>query len=1000
MYDDFLTQLLAQNTPEEALDTLARIAGYVAVPPTIDQFLDEDFFAGRFLGKKVFPTWRDELRTIFPHPLYSPFVEVLISGSIGSGKGVRKTTTLLTPNGRKLAADIQVGDWVSNPDGGASQVRGVYPQPKQPVYEVTFNDGSSVVVDGSHLWLYWESEYTCKRKQNWFYKDEQCNKQRVGSTLELIEHLEHLGTLKGNKKLLIPLTKPVQFNQRRECAIDPYLLGLLLGDGCLTTRSTLSVSSVDSEIQEFLVNQGFSIGGDGKSCRPVGATRIELARKLYNQKLMGTYSHTKFVPKCFKFTSIENRLALLQGLMDTDGYVDTTGGVEYTTTSHQLALDVQELISSLGGWASIRTKTGSYIDKHGERVWCKLVYRLYIQFPNKTDLFRLTRKKERAAIYGGKYNGSNSGEYTLARSIKSIEKLPEEEETVCFRVDHPNSLFLIDNYVVTHNSSLCRAGMLYDLCRLLYLTDPHEQFDLISSDKIIIAFVNTTKGLSKSNDYAQFIEWIGASPFFQQQRDLVPDPKIGRTKDLLPHKINAIAGSRAHDAYGKAIVMALLSELNFQGEHVKNQAYENYEHISRRMHSRYGRAGKGFMTPGRLWMDSSKSDETGFLENHILKMQHEPTVRLISYPIWDVLGRAGKEKYTGKKFHVFVGDSTRDPFILEGPQSSMGLPDSKVVACPVEYRHFFERNLFGALRDYAGQSTWSSAKFVTQLALLRQQLDLPQLSYKEIIDIDPDNPDDHIIRYIDWEALPKDIPYYIHIDYGKSRDRTGIALTRSVGTMQVPRLDDYRQSVMANDLKFETNLALAVIPKPGKEVIMSRLKQFIVDLGKRGVPIAGFSMDGYQSTMLLQDIGEMRIPSDEVSTDKSREPYDYWKDSLVEYRWHGPAPHRGKTHDEYLVFREFSQLLDLIKKIDHPVPTSDRSADIPSKDVTDAIVGSIFNCKLKSTGVKAGLALQEYSQAILTAQRTATWQENILEQGAKARGKNWGKLQGYRGRIR
>lgn len=173
-----------------------------------------------------------------------------------------------------------------------------------------------------------------------------------------------------------------------------------------------------------------------KSMHPVKNALIKLG-------LMGCKSATKFVPDIYKFSSPEQRIALLQGLMDTDGTIGQDGDQTYSTVSPRLAEDVCFLVQSLGGTATVLTKTPTYTYK-GEKKTGQLAYTCHICLPNNIIPFRLPRKVARI---------KTRTKYHPRRYIESVE-LVGKKPAQCILIDHPDHLYLTDNCIVTHNT-LC-----------------------------------------------------------------------------------------------------------------------------------------------------------------------------------------------------------------------------------------------------------------------------------------------------------------------------------------------------------------------------------------------------------------------------------------------------------------------------------------------------------------------------------------------------------------
>jgi hypothetical protein len=310
-----------------------------------------------------------------------------------------------------------------------------------------------------------------------------------------------------------------------------------------------------------------------------------------------------------------------------------------------------------------------------------------------------------------------------------------------------------------------------------------------------------------------------------------------------------------------------------------------------------------------------------------------------------------------------------------------------IINVPVEYRIKFERSLIGSIQNLGGYSTWGSAKFLSHERLVKACVEtdgLPRQNpcYKEVISLDFDDDSEQIIQYIDLDSIPTDIPYYMHFDIGVKRDRTGIALTRCLGEVAVDLPPDEESLInrMTRDFLYETVLVLAIQAKPGKEVPLSKLRNFIVHLQDRGVPVVAVSADGYQSTELLQQAKKLGLLSDLVSVEK-RDPYDYLKDCILERRWKGPA--------HPILVKELLELRDEGKKIDHPVVGSSGTDDMPSKDISDAVAGSVYNCRQRAISQKTDSAYSFYAEELAKAKRHASISDRMKQLGIKRQGRGW-----------
>jgi SNF2 family DNA or RNA helicase len=367
----------------------------------------------------------------------------LLADDMGLGKSLSLDTPVLTPAGWKHMGAMAVGNEIINAQGGVSRVTGVFPQGDKQLYRVVFSDGTSVECCDEHLW-YVVSAVRKHRGQR-------------GRVLPLREFMHDLRDAAGNAKHYIPMVAPIEFREST-LPLDPYVLGLLLGDGGLTDH-TVRFSSSDDELIASVSRAcppGVSVVGaggvewrlSGKRWQPNPVT--SLMREL---DLMGRGSSEKFIPDAYKFASVASRTALLQGLLDTDGCVRSSdNNIEYSTVSPQLAQDVAFLVQSLGGTARIRTKNAGYLLANGERQACKLAYRMSVILPPQTQPFRLARK---AAIYKAR------PKYGPSRAIVDVQPVGRKPAQ-CIAVDSPDGLYVTDHCIVTHNTAQVIALLLVE----------------------------------------------------------------------------------------------------------------------------------------------------------------------------------------------------------------------------------------------------------------------------------------------------------------------------------------------------------------------------------------------------------------------------------------------------------------------------------------------------------------------------------------------------------
>lgn len=357
-----------------------------------------------------------------------------ISCPPGTGKAQPLYSKVLTPDGFIRIGDVKVGTKVISGENRVSTVVGVYPQGIKKVYEVTFDDGSKTRCSDEHLWKVQTRD------------DRTSGKYRV---VELQSMLHNVRVEKGKRlNYSVDYVEPISFPGRTP-KLHPYVMGALLGDGCLSgtvVRISLPDEHVRRRFEELLPSEDqiIHVAKDDYGVRRKKRNNdpSETCAALREYGLMEHHSHEKFIPEDYMYASVEDRRELLAGLLDTDGYASHQS-IEYTTTSPRLAEDVVALVHSLGGYASTNAKKTWYT-KDGERIPCKDAYRIVIQFTKNGDNpFTLPRKAERY-VPRRQY---------IKRFIKSIEYIGDEE-CQCIMIDDPCHLYITDDYIITHNTTL------------------------------------------------------------------------------------------------------------------------------------------------------------------------------------------------------------------------------------------------------------------------------------------------------------------------------------------------------------------------------------------------------------------------------------------------------------------------------------------------------------------------------------------------------------------
>ena len=358
----------------------------------------------------------------------------MIYGTEGVGKAQPLDAQVLTPKGFVAMGDIEVGDQVIGSDGKAHRVLGVYLQGKKEVYRVTFRDGSTTRCCDDHLW---------------FTQNHADRSRGLGGAVRPLRDIRRTLRYGTHFNHAVPRVRPIEFAPLgQRLPVDPWLLGVYLGDG--SSSSSVLITNPESDIQEKIV----ASLDDSDTC--VRSNRITLRVKMRQRtnrvcafkaalsqlELDGLCSHEKYIPAIYLHASVEQRLALLRGLMDSDGFVTKPGAVEYCTTSPRLAADVCFLIRSLGGSAKQVDKPSPRYTYKGTKRTGRPAYRIFASFP--ADIVPVSSKK-------------HTGKWALPRwailhTIRSIEPLGEAI-CQCIRIDAPDALYVTDDFILTHNST-------------------------------------------------------------------------------------------------------------------------------------------------------------------------------------------------------------------------------------------------------------------------------------------------------------------------------------------------------------------------------------------------------------------------------------------------------------------------------------------------------------------------------------------------------------------
>ena len=392
-------------------------------------------------------------------------------------------SNVLTPMGWKRMGDIQPGDEVICPTGEESHVIDTYDHGLKDTYQITFADGRMAEASADHKWVVTCAQWKCyepavrRNGLNWEGEAPELTpspEYAVVTTEQLATRLREVGT-ETSGRFHIPTTNPVEFTPvcphcgattgKSPLPVDPYILGVILGDGNIpkergTSSGGPTITTMDKEIVDAVrarlpadhrlkVRNRQSRATNYKISGPrrAGAGKNEIVNALDELGLIGCTASDKFVPDRYLYAAIVDRIALVRGLMDTDGHASKQGQAYFSTISPGLRDGMIFLVRSLGGTASTYTrrnngyvhpKTKQFIER------AQTTYRVTINLPDQFNPFLLTRKAGKV-----RPEEERRSQHT---GIVSIEKVGVKEMR-CIAVSSASGMYVTDDFVPTHNSS-------------------------------------------------------------------------------------------------------------------------------------------------------------------------------------------------------------------------------------------------------------------------------------------------------------------------------------------------------------------------------------------------------------------------------------------------------------------------------------------------------------------------------------------------------------------
>jgi hypothetical protein len=724
------------------------------------------------------------------------YEEALYIAGIGSGKCLARGTKIIRYSGKvDVVENIKQGDllmgWDSKPRKVISLSRG-----REKLYKVTPTKGEPFIINQSHI-------LSLKRTNRGIIANNGRLDQKAGEIIN-ISVLEYLELSNKMKNILKLWRVGINF-KKKKVSIDPYFLGLWLGDG---NSHNIGIATQDIEIKNEIYKQAKVCGlvvninqNKNKTCPTYIVTSgTKLGSKNRNSLLENFKQYNliknKYIPQVYKFNSKKIRLQLLAGLIDSDGY-QGNNCLEFSNKNKTLIDDITYLCRSLGFAAYIKQRKTSCNGKSF------ISYRVSIsgdleKIPVQLERKKCTKRtqKKDVLLTGFKIEPIGIGDY------------------YGFDVDRDH-LYLLGDFTVTHNSYVSSMAIVYNIYRLLCLKDPQAYFKFAKGTKI--AFINISTSFSQAKDvvFSEIKNRVDNNQWFQNF--FPPNPRI---KSLLqfPKNIYILPlGSNEESPLGYNIFGAVIDEASFHTlTKDKDYAEESYNQIKKRIRSR-------FLSKGKLFIITSPRYVYDFAEKKMEEEADNPKVYKKRTPLWDAMP---PDRFSGQKFDL-----------------GKYLPAYKGVMVPVEYEDEFKQNPEKAMRDYGAQPSQAIQSFFANPSIIDDNA-----NYDRKHPINPKDGEFHtwFFNRASQEDYDSD-KRFIHVDLGLNREGKGDCAGFAMGKFDGWIEKQSTSGKMEKRPKVKIDLMLRIEAGPRKEIKFEEIRQMIYKIRDIGYNIHKITFDGWQS---------------------------------------------------------------------------------------------------------------------------------------------------------
>ena len=841
------------------------------------------------------------------NPWNRKYKEAIFCEGIGSGKCEAPETPVLMFDGTiKTYADIKVNDLIMGPDSKPRRVLETH-KVHDEAYEIVPVKGDKKIVKYNHI-------LSLKRTNKGMINKHRDGIGKIDSLAGKIINIsveDYLQKTKNFKDLHKLWRVGVKFKEKK-INIDPYFLGLWLGDG---NNNIVSVTTIDKEIKDCIYKIAEAEGlyvtinqNKNKTC-PNYIINGQRKKKNHLMDIFRGYNliKNKHIPKDFKINSRENRLELLAGLIDSDGSLHNNY-FEFSNKNKRLCEDVLFLARSLGLAAYIKERVTTCKGKSFKS------FRIGISGSLAIVPTRLKRKQA---------TPREQIKDVLVTGIKEINYVGKKE-LIGFGLDKDH-LFVAGDFTVTHNSFKMSIMTTYFIHLLLCLDNPQKYLRQGKSSKIAIMNMSINANNAKKIIFSELSsmindnEWFKSKPW-ELKDSRMPDP-ICQSELRFKGNLFVIPGSgQWRTAVGYNILVGIMDEAgSYRNTDNSDQAGEIYDALQRRIGGR-------FEDKGAVIIGGSPMYELDFIEKKIHEGESETSKVLARRRnLWD-------SKYPNWSGEYFYVDKT-DRIILENPtEEQISKKDIlKIPAIPFLFKDF-RANVTKALRDFGAHPSASINSF----------FETPKTVIHRINTERTEDPVNHDGTLKDWvKPIMPNSYHCIHVDLALTGCACGFALGHFNGFDEEGAVQVYIDLMMRIEGSKESPIRIG------------KVRDYIYALTARGFNINLITYDGFQSVDSRQMLEGKGYNTEPLSVDRTMEAYADLKESINEDRvdYYCISPNNmpleerlGLNNSELTaseVFVKEAMRLEEIegKKVDHP-----------PKGCTSADTAILYNDTIKEIG--------------------------------------------------